>query len=215
MIWSVGPSVGAQPKLAASYRLYLIITEYRKLALARPSELGFYCCICDKEPTFFFLPTFSFVKLGYLMSALLCARLTKVLSPWLGTYGVCVETSSSHRRRGHQGCLCAQYLSPCHSWDEGTHSCRWTASLTRVCTCTHIATSAVIRVTCDSSQSMFSHAFPYPGVHMCVLVQALFHPHASKSTFAYILTGQEVLPGSWPPSLLPPSASPQQTHSHL
>lgn len=52
--WSVGPSVGAQPKLAASYRFYLVITEYRKLALARASELGFYCCICDQEPTFFF-----------------------------------------------------------------------------------------------------------------------------------------------------------------
>lgn len=137
LIWSVGPSVGAQPKLVASYRLYLVITEYRKLALAGPSELGFCCCICDKEPTFFFfLPTFSFVKLEYLMSALLCARLIKVLSPWLGTYGVCVEMPSPHRR-GHRGCLCAQYHFPCHSWDEGTHSCRWTASHTGVCTCTH------------------------------------------------------------------------------
>lgn len=123
--WSVGPSVGAQPKLAASYRFYLVITEYRKLALARASELGFYCCICDQEPTFFFffLAYILICEIGIFNECPSMFQANKGALT-LGTYGVCVEAPSSPGMRGHRGCLCTQYLSPCHSWDEGTHSCR-------------------------------------------------------------------------------------------
>lgn len=132
----------------------------------------------------------------------------------LGTYGVCVETPSSHRRRGHRGCLCAQYLSPCHSWDEGTHSCRWTASLTRECTCTHIATSLPSYV---SPVTQASPCFPTCS-HIRVCTCAFWHrpcsipTHQSRCLHTSV-DGLLILTGFFLGAGLPPSFRPLHPHS--
>lgn len=143
------------------------------------------------------------------MSALLCSRLTKVLSPWAPTGFVL-------RRPHHPGWEATEdvyvhsiFLGVTAGMKGHTPVDRQLHSPECVHALTHSHISAVICVTCDSSQSMLSHVFPYPCVRMCVLAQALFHPHISKLMFAYFYWRathpHRAGSSSWVLASLPPS----------